>query len=106
MGRYLGAMLRYPLARREGSSVFFSAGLGQRQIVIASLTALIGALVLMNWFGLVLLGLAWVSLTLIARLAVARIGGLTGDVYGAICEITETILLIAVVMLPARLPLS
>jgi cobalamin synthase len=33
---------------------------------------------------------------LMARVAMARIGGLTGDVYGAICEITEVVILIVV----------
>jgi adenosylcobinamide-GDP ribazoletransferase len=90
------AMGRYPLARREGSSVFFSIGLGRQQLLIATLTALVGALILLAGWGLVLMALTWLVMTLLARLAMARIGGLTGDVYGAICEISETVLLVTV----------
>ena len=34
-----------------------------------------------------------------ARLATARLGGLTGDVYGAIVELTETVTLVAACLL-------
>ncbi|MCL4295848.1 MAG: adenosylcobinamide-GDP ribazoletransferase [Anaerolineae bacterium] len=92
------AMARYPLARREGVSVFFSAGLGWRQVIAASVMAGAAALILMNGWGAVMLVLTWVVMTGIARLAMARIAGLTGDVYGAICEVTETILLAVIVV--------
>jgi adenosylcobinamide-GDP ribazoletransferase len=96
------AMARYPLARREGTSVFFSAGLGWTQVFIASAIAAVAALTLMNWWGALLLGLTWLVTTLIASLAMARIAGLTGDVYGAICEITETALLLVTATLFAQ----
>jgi adenosylcobinamide-GDP ribazoletransferase len=92
------AMARYPLARKEGTSVFFSAGLGWPQVILASALALAAALGLLGWLGALLLGVAWLALTLLARLAMARIGGLTGDVYGAICEVTEAILLTVLAM--------
>jgi adenosylcobinamide-GDP ribazoletransferase len=90
-------MARYPLVRREGTSVFFSAGLGWPQVIVASGVALAAALGLFGWLGVLLLGITWLTMTLIAFLAMARIGGLTGDVYGAICEVTETILLIVII---------
>jgi adenosylcobinamide-GDP ribazoletransferase len=88
------AMARYPLARKEGTGVFFSAGLGWRQVIIASVVAVTAALIFMNWLGAVMLAVTWLVATLVARLAVVRITGLTGDVYGAICEVTETVLII------------
>jgi adenosylcobinamide-GDP ribazoletransferase len=91
------AMARYPLARREGASVFFSAGLGRVQVLVATVTAVTVALILMNWWGVLLLVVAWLVMALIAALALARIGGLTGDVYGAIGEVTETVLLVVMV---------
>jgi adenosylcobinamide-GDP ribazoletransferase len=97
------AMGRYPLARQEGTSVFFSAGLGRTQVIVASGVTVIAALVLMNWFGLGLMAVAWLVTTLVAGLAMARIAGLTGDVYGAICEVTETILMVVVVTLSGTL---
>lgn len=87
------AMARYPLARKEGTSVFFSAGLGWPQVIVASGVTLAAALGLFGWLGGLLLGITWLTMTLIAFLAMDRIGGLTGDVYGAICEVTEVVLL-------------
>jgi len=56
------------------------------------------AVFLLNWLGVVLLVATWLAATLVARLALARLGGLTGDVYGAICEVVEVVLLVVVVL--------
>jgi adenosylcobinamide-GDP ribazoletransferase len=90
-------MARYPLARAEGVSVFFRAGLGRVQLAVASATTVAVTLVVLNWPGLALWAIAWLVASLVAALAMARINGLTGDVYGAVGEITETGLLIAAV---------
>ena len=66
--------------------------------MIASIIAGAVALPLMGWLGGLLVGVTWLVTTLIAGLAMARIAGLTGDVYGAICEVTETVLLIITVV--------
>ena len=84
-------------------SVAFTAGLGWSQVGLATAVAVLVALLLLNWLGLVLLAVTWLTATLIARLALARLGGLTGDVYGAICEVAEAILLTVVVVLPPSL---
>ena len=69
-------------------------GLGWKQVALAWLIAAGTALALLGISGVILLAAAWLVATLVARFAVARIGGLTGDIYGAICEVTETILLV------------
>ena len=45
--------------------------------------------------GLVLWAVAGLALLGMGRLATARLGGLTGDVYGAIIELAETAALVA-----------
>jgi adenosylcobinamide-GDP ribazoletransferase len=85
----------YPLARVEGLSVFFKRGVGWRQVGLASATTIVAALILSGSGGVILIGLTWVTATLVARFAVARLGGLTGDIYGAICELAEAVLLLA-----------
>lgn len=92
------SMARYPLARKEGLSVFFGQGLSWPQVVAASGVAALTALLLWGWIGLILLAVTWLATTLVARLAVVRIGGLTGDIYGTICEVVEVALLITVVI--------
>jgi len=100
------AMVRYPLARPEGLSVVFRTGLGWPQLGLASAVTLVVLFVSMGWPGLIFLVVVWLTTTLVARLAMARISGLTGDVYGAICEVVETMVLIAWAVVYPILPSS
>jgi adenosylcobinamide-GDP ribazoletransferase len=102
MGRWLMVLAAhgFDYARREGLGGTFRAGLEKREVAISTIFAFLIALValglaefrflvLFAFFGvtvLVLLALRWAA----ARLG----GGLTGDVYGAACELTELIMLI------------
>ena len=92
-------MGRYPLARPEGLSVFFGAGLRWRQLLAASLMALVVTVGVLGVAGVWLIGAAWLVATVLARFALARLSGLTGDVYGATCEVVEgvSLVLLAVV---------
>ena len=92
-------MARYPLTRTEGLSAFFRVGLGWEQVGIAAVIAGGVAIIFWGLGGVVLLGVTWLITTLVARFAIARVGGLTGDIYGAICETTETVLLITVIVM-------
>jgi adenosylcobinamide-GDP ribazoletransferase len=92
----------YPPARPDGMAVHFRRGLGRREIALATLTALLasalpaltGAVPPLSWVALPLV--AAVVMWCVARLAVVRLGGLTGDVYGAVVELVETGCLVAV----------
>ncbi len=83
----------FPLARAEGMAARWRDSIGRTEPVIATLCAALVAGVF-EWRGLA----GWVSASLVllvmARLALKRLGGLNGDVYGAIGEITETAVLI------------
>lgn len=100
------AMSYYPLARQEGLSVLFSTGLGRAQLLLASIVAILVAILFLGWLGGLLLGIAWLTAVLMARLAMRRIGGLTGDVYGAICETVEVAILIAAVVVCSSFALA
>jgi adenosylcobinamide-GDP ribazoletransferase len=88
------AMVRYPLARSNGMGVLFGQGLTVNRALLAVLAAALVAIGLLGLTGVILLAVTGLLVTLVARFALARIGGLTGDVYGAICEIIETALLV------------
>lgn len=82
------AALHFPLARAEGMAFHFRQGVGRREVLLATLTTVFvcifaGAVGVAAFFASVLVTLTF------ARWASARLGGLTGDVYGAIVELVE-----------------
>jgi len=96
LGRWAMVMAVYsfPYARKSGLGGFFRDGLGTSQILVATLTAFIvcvhydTALLMITVFCFVWLFGKWAS----QRLG----GGITGDVYGAICELTEVLCLLVI----------
>jgi adenosylcobinamide-GDP ribazoletransferase len=93
------AMWGFPYARREGIGGYFRAGFGTRQLVAATILTLLASLPATLWGG-------WITLLalLVAPITVFGVGtwiaprlggGLTGDVYGALCELTELVCLIS-----------
>lgn len=103
-GRWMMALavVAFPYNRHGGAlGESFVAGAGARQLFAATLSAalvLSGVAVLQGSAGLAVVAVAAsVAATgAVAWLAVSRIRGLTGDVYGAICEVSEAAALVAV----------
>jgi adenosylcobinamide-GDP ribazoletransferase len=87
--------VRYEPARPEGMAYLFRQGVGPPQLGWATLWAGLAAGLAAGWRGPALLGLAWLVTWLLARWTLRRIPGLTGDVYGAGCELVEVVILFA-----------
>jgi adenosylcobinamide-GDP ribazoletransferase len=88
----------FPLARPDGMAASYRKGLGTRELVIATVTALLVTALLFaltGWHALIPIAVAPLVMLVMARLAIGRLGGLTGDVYGAIVELAETTALVA-----------
>jgi adenosylcobinamide-GDP ribazoletransferase len=84
----------FPLARREGMAALFAAGSTRREITVALLLTFL-FVVGFGWLAAIAWLVTVVVATLLARLALARVGGLTGDIYGLICESVEVTVLLA-----------
>jgi len=86
------AAYRFPSAREEGLGATFGAGLSMRQVLVASafvLVLLTGAEIVVLWL------LVFGFTAVFGRWAAGRLGGgLNGDVYGAICELSELLCLL------------
>lgn len=96
MGRWamvLAAYL-YPYARTSGTGGYFREGLGRTQVVVA--TVFVVAIVLpFGWPTALIVLVAPLMVFIVGRWAASRLGGgLTGDVYGALCELTELVCLL------------
>jgi adenosylcobinamide-GDP ribazoletransferase len=82
------ATVQYPAARTEGLGQAYKAAAGRAELAIATVIAVL-VLTPSGAAGAGALLLAWGVCVLCARYACSRIGGLNGDVYGAISEAVE-----------------
>lgn len=94
------ALVRYPYARPgAGLGRLVKDKAGPRELSIATVLALAAGAAGWPWlgfWGLAALPLAWAFTALLAWWIMSRIPGLTGDTYGAICELVEvTVLIVA-----------
>jgi adenosylcobinamide-GDP ribazoletransferase len=80
----------YPYARQEpGLGQLFREELAWWQVALAATIAVAAAWLVLGWVGLALAFWVWLMTVVIAWWVQRRIPGLTGDVYGAINELTE-----------------
>ncbi len=100
IGRWVMALAAYsfPYARQSGLGGYFRDGLGRMQVVIATVLTSGIVLVVTRSAALTLITLSagLFEVVVVGRWAARRLGGgLTGDVYGALCELTELVCLLA-----------
>jgi len=70
-----------------------------QRFIVATVIALAASVVLLHWKGLILIVLLWLVVSGITLFFKSKFGGLTGDNYGAINEITEVLVLILIMII-------
>jgi adenosylcobinamide-GDP ribazoletransferase len=91
------AVSRYPYARKtEGMGHAFKEQANWQRLAIATIIALAASVILMKALGLALMAATWFILIMLAAFLKKKLGGLTGDTYGAINEVIEVCVLILV----------
>ncbi len=93
---------RQPPARKDGLGSAFAAALTPRVLVVTALLPFLLTLVAawFDWRSMLGVALAALATFGVVRLAQARIGGVTGDVFGAVVELSETAMLVAFAVHP------
>jgi adenosylcobinamide-GDP ribazoletransferase len=91
------AVVAFPYGRPEGVGRWMKDHAGWRQAALASITAIATALVASRWLGLIVVALTAGMTVAGVVFVLRRLPGLTGDVYGALCELLETIALLTFV---------
>jgi adenosylcobinamide-GDP ribazoletransferase len=86
-------IFRFPPARAGGLGREFQAQARRGDFVIATATAAGLAIILAGPRGMLALALVWGVSSWLARWWTRDLGGLTGDTYGALCEIAEVVTL-------------
>jgi adenosylcobinamide-GDP ribazoletransferase len=95
----VSVIFTFPYARRSGMGLPFKLGATWQRLTIATIIALIVAVVLLKWWGLVLMAVLWLIAFGIAGYFRSRLGGLTGDNYGAINELSEVLVLLLIILI-------
>jgi adenosylcobinamide-GDP ribazoletransferase len=90
----------FPAAREGGLGRSFNAQVRQADFWWASIFAIVFVSIVAGPAGLVAALLVWAAAHLLIRWWVRDLGGLTGDTYGALCEIGEVVALAAITWAP------
>jgi adenosylcobinamide-GDP ribazoletransferase len=88
------AMYFYPYGREEGLGRSMKDNTTWRQVALATIITGLVAWFTGGWAGIILLFVILLITWGIASFVLERIPGLTGDIYGALCEITEVVTLL------------
>ena len=91
------AITLFPYARSQGLGTAFQDGSKAVPLAFGGLTAVTAAVLLAGWSGVIVFGLATLLALILGRGVSVLLGGLTGDVYGAINEVVKVAVLIALV---------
>ena len=99
----------FPYAKSSGMGLAFKQGANRRRLTIATVIAIVvTVIILVIWglqliaallWGLALISILWLIVFGIAGYFRSRLGGLTGDTYGAINELAEVLVLLIIVLI-------
>ena len=84
------AIYFFPYIRKEGMSTLAKQEFTKKQLIISSFFVLLLVLLTNSWL---LLAFSLLTLLLIKRFFIKRLGGFSGDIYGFLIEVTELVLL-------------
>ncbi|HEX5692426.1 MAG TPA: adenosylcobinamide-GDP ribazoletransferase [Roseiflexaceae bacterium] len=86
---------RFPAARADGLGAMAQVQTSSGLVFAPTVIVIIAALLIAGLRGAVALALVWLAARTLARWWTRDLGGLTGDTYGALCEIAEVVALAA-----------
>jgi adenosylcobinamide-GDP ribazoletransferase len=93
----VATMAALPAAAETGLGAAYALALSRRRALGGAAAGLAAALALLGLAGLVAAAAAGLAALALGRLAVRRLGGVTGDVLGAIQQVGEALVLLAAV---------
>jgi adenosylcobinamide-GDP ribazoletransferase len=87
------ALFAFPYVRKEGLGRHFKVGANGYRFALVTLLTLAAAIGLARWQGVILMAITGLIALGMGYFFKVRLRGLTGDVYGAIKEVSEAIIL-------------
>jgi adenosylcobinamide-GDP ribazoletransferase len=98
----VGAMAAFPTARQEGLGADYTRSLRPVSAVAGVLAGVAATALVAGWWVVPLAVAALLAAAGVGALAVRKIGGVTGDVLGAVEQVAECLVLVVVTGLAAR----
>ncbi len=95
------AMFLFNYARQEGKAKVFIQGMNLKIFILATIIALVSALVIWKIKGLMIMIIVALVTYLTGKVISNKIGGITGDILGAMNEIAEVVILLSIYILKA-----
>lgn len=92
-------LMTTPYIRTEGLGMPYAHHLPRISCAIMALAVFGATVMLLDWQGGALLGVLGIGLFSFRHALLRRLGGVTGDTLGAACELAETMMLLALVIL-------
>lgn len=93
------AISAYPYARQVGTGKAFKEHASWQRFAISTAVVAVLASLLAGLSGLALIGAVWLTVAAVARFLKGRLGGLSGDTYGAVNELSEVMVLVLLPLL-------
>jgi adenosylcobinamide-GDP ribazoletransferase len=85
------AIFAFPYAREKGLGRDMKDNVRMPQVILATVVTVLAAWFFAGWIGLLAFAVSGIVVWLGAGFILRRIPGLTGDSYGALCEIVEVV---------------
>ena len=98
------AICAFPVAKKEGMGWAIKQGANWKGMALAAGISLVIASVLLGWWGLALMAAVSLIVLIFARFLSSRLGGLSGDSYGAVSELTQLAVLILIYIIANYAP--
>jgi adenosylcobinamide-GDP ribazoletransferase len=96
MGSLIGSGISNYARNTDGLGKSFTDFCGIKEIALGLLAAFIIFYLFSGYMGLILCGISAITALAVTLIFTSRIGGATGDILGAVCEINQTLFLISV----------
>ncbi len=93
------ALFGFPYARSQGLGRDIKDNVTWQEMALATLIAAVTAWLSAQWLGLIALAFTALIVWAASRFILSRIPGLTGDIYGALNELVEMVLLVGFVII-------
>ncbi len=104
-GAAVATMATLPTAKPEGLGAEYARRLRRPSAIVGVVFAVSAAALATGWWVGPLVAAAFVAALVVGALAVRKLGGVTGDVLGAVEQVAECLVLVTVTALAARHPL-